>query len=456
MTSYSIHADHINRLMKVNIEKKKYSNERRGRVHLLPFATRNDRTTFENGFMPVIAGAFRKLYEEPVDIKEDVTNVEDILQGIQFKEESAERRFEHYLETELYNITNGIIHDISQVKHIPLSSEDKARKGELDLAHFVYDTFLAPYADEFLAELEEIKPQNILLNLFNAEGKQTKKGINKLYGNHLPHIVEQFREDFLLLLRHPSFCMQYIDLFFVHYTYIVITQLVLQVSRFEKFDEDNWIDLYFFYQEEKAARWRNGYKWGYRRVQTEMANFYAHEHLLNIVAEVDFSDDRNLLYHDIASHLKDDDAKSQYIDSANKWMREIYIPLREVSRSYIEATTLSELFEEMYEQIKPNITSELNSRYPKGLDELFNKYFYKHGGSLGKLNSLNQSQILLLVAVSVGENRLELNRLWDEMELRGVYLDYKTREVIVELLDGLNYIEKKSDSGDAQYVKPIL
>ena len=76
---------------------------------------------------------------------------------------------------------------------------------------------------------------------------------DKLYGNHLPRIVEQFREDFLLLLKHPSFCMQYIDLLFVHYTYIVITQLVLQVSRFEQFNEENWIDLYFFLSRRKSS-----------------------------------------------------------------------------------------------------------------------------------------------------------------------------------------------------------
>lgn len=63
---------------------------------------------------------------------------------------------------------------------------------------------------------------------------------------------------------------------------------------------------------------------------------------------------------------------------------------------------------------------------------------------------------MLLVAVSVGTERLELNLLWDEFEKRGIFVDYKTKEVIVDLLDSLNYIEKKSDSGDAQYVKPIL
>ncbi|MDS9471543.1 DNA phosphorothioation-dependent restriction protein DptG [Sporosarcina pasteurii] len=456
MTSYTIQSDRVNRLMGVDLEQKKYSNGRRGRVHLLPFPTRNDRTEFENGFMPVVAGAMRKLFGEEIEIEGHATRTEDVLQSIQFREETTERRFENYLEKELQNISSGHIQDLSQLKFIPLSSEERARKGELDLAHFVHDTFLAPYAEEFIEKLNELEPQNILLNLLSTETEQPTKGVDKLYGNHLPRIVEQFREDFLLLLKHPSFCMQYIDLLFVHYTYIVITQLVLQVSRFEQFNEENWIDLYFFYQEEKAARWRDGYKWGYRRVQTEMANFFAHEHLLNIVSEVSFSDERNLLYHDIAQHLKDEEAEGQYIESVNKWMKEVYIPLREVSRNYEESSTLSGLFQEMYEQIKPNISNEINSRYPKGLDELFNKYFYKHGGSLGKLNSLNQSQVLLLVAISVGESRLELNRLWDELEIRGVYLDHKTREVFVELLDGLNYIEKKSDSGDAQYVKPIL
>lgn len=458
MTSYKIQIDRVNRLMNVNLDKKRYSNERRGRIHLLPFATRNDRTEFDNGFIPVVAGAFRKLYGEPIEIEGHSTRLDDVLQGIQFKEDSTGRRFEHYLETELENITNGVIHDLSQLRYIPLSAENKARKGELDLAHFVHDTFLAPYAEEFKEKVNELEPQNILLNLLSDETVEERKGSSILYGNKLPGIAEQFRDDFLLLLKYPSFCIQYIDLLFVHYTYIVITQLILQVSRFEQFNEDNWIDVFFFYQEEKAARWRNGYKWGYRRIQTEMSNFYTHEHLLNIVGEVSFSDDRNLFYHDVVRQLDEqgEEAVSEYVKSVNEWMKEVYIPLREGSRTYKELTVPSELFQEMYEQIKPNIPNEINSRFPKGLDELFNKYFYKHGGSLGKLNSLNQRQVLLLTALSVGESRLELNRLWEEFEKRGVYLDHKTREVIIDLLDSLNYIEKKSDSGDAQYVKPIL
>ena len=51
---------------------------------------------------------------------------------------------------------------------------------------------------------------------------------------------------------------------------------------------------------------------------------------------------------------------------------------------------------------------------------------------------------------------ISLKQLFIEYEKRGVYFDRYSRESIVELLNKLNLIEKKSDSGDAQYVKPIL
>ena len=62
----------------------------------------------------------------------------------------------------------------------------------------------------------------------------------------------------------------------------------------------------------------------------------------------------------------------------------------------------------------------------------------------------------MLVAVSITEERVELKQLWKELENRGVWLDHHSKEEVVKMLDKLNYMEKKSDSGDAQYVKSIL
>ena len=43
-----------------------------------------------------------------------------------------------------------------------------------------------------------------------------------------------------------------------------------------------------------------------------------------------------------------------------------------------------------------------------------------------------------------------------EYERRGLFFDQESTKKIEELLNNLNYIDKKSDSGGIQYVKSIL
>lgn len=54
------------------------------------------------------------------------------------------------------------------------------------------------------------------------------------------------------------------------------------------------------------------------------------------------------------------------------------------------------------------------------------------------------------------EEKLSLNEVFRQFELRGVFLDQPSKDEIVQFYTKLNLIEKKSDSGDAQYVRRIL
>ena len=51
---------------------------------------------------------------------------------------------------------------------------------------------------------------------------------------------------------------------------------------------------------------------------------------------------------------------------------------------------------------------------------------------------------------------MRLNDVFSEFELRGVFLDNHSKSEVMRYYEKLNLIEKKSDSGDAQYVKRIL
>ncbi|MEM5611818.1 DNA phosphorothioation-dependent restriction protein DptG [Bacillus thuringiensis] len=70
--------------------------------------------------------------------------------------------------------------------------------------------------------------------------------------------------------------------------------------------------------------------------------------------------------------------------------------------------------------------------------------------------NISQDMLLLLTALSLKKERKPLKQVFIDLEARGLFFDRYSKEEIVQLFDKLNLIDKKSDSGDAQYVKPIL
>ena len=64
--------------------------------------------------------------------------------------------------------------------------------------------------------------------------------------------------------------------------------------------------------------------------------------------------------------------------------------------------------------------------------------------------------LLVITTLCVKDKKIKLNQLFKEYERRGLFFDRYSKNEIVKLLNELNLIDKKSDSGDAQYVKPIL
>ena len=58
--------------------------------------------------------------------------------------------------------------------------------------------------------------------------------------------------------------------------------------------------------------------------------------------------------------------------------------------------------------------------------------------------------------LSENDGKIRLAKLFEEFEKRGLLFDRESRKHIVELFEKMNLLEKRSDSGDAQYVKYIL
>lgn len=72
------------------------------------------------------------------------------------------------------------------------------------------------------------------------------------------------------------------------------------------------------------------------------------------------------------------------------------------------------------------------------------------------LNLSEETLIFLTKLCIKDQEQMRLKDVFGEMELRGVYLDNQSKEQAAIYYEKLNLIEKKSDSGDAKYVKRIL
>ena len=71
--------------------------------------------------------------------------------------------------------------------------------------------------------------------------------------------------------------------------------------------------------------------------------------------------------------------------------------------------------------------------------------------------NISEERLIFLTKICVKDQELiRLKDVFVEFERRGVFLDSNSKEQVAQYFEKLNLIEKKSDSGDAKYVKRIL
>ena len=82
--------------------------------------------------------------------------------------------------------------------------------------------------------------------------------------------------------------------------------------------------------------------------------------------------------------------------------------------------------------------------------------FFRH--TLGYTIGVTENDIIMFTKIILAENegKLKLSLLFEKFEERGLIFDRESKRKITELFEKMNFLEKRSDSGDAQYVKSVL
>ncbi len=435
-------------------------NNFKGYSPLLPFQTRHpERVKFDNGFNSILGEFTRielnKKWTDNLDLDKIVT---DILCNDSVITNGYDEKLEVILRQYLFNDNELNILNPYLFSYIPLS-DNKQSVGEKDIALFLRDIFCQD--NQELVDFFEINKSNhAIINLILSNiTKLDDKISEKRYKSFLNNIVDLFNEDINFAIKHEKFLINNISNIFVFYYFIYISQLILKLNKdYHEYDE-NIEELYFLLDWESVSKNRktvNGYGWHFLKSKSN-----------NLAAKISVVDQLNVLLgtenysllSDIHKHYKmlDIHEQKEFIEYLKKWVYDYRI-VRGFD-SIILPNNLEELTNILFESLndKKGIDNKISrSSYPLNLEEVTKNFFAKRRGRYGLVLNITRDLLLTVTALCVKDKKIKLNQLFNEYEKRGLFFDKYSKEEIESFLTKLNLIDKKSDSGDAKYVRPIL
>jgi DNA phosphorothioation-dependent restriction protein DptG len=426
----------------------------------LPFSTRGtERPKFNKGFKGILGGFTRNITSKKLVREVDIqTIIQETFKLVEVSDEDApyfEQILRMYLQDR--NESMKVFHP-HVFLYLPFS-DGPEKKGEQEFAKFLSD--ILGQQDNTFQNIFMNHPSNDLITklvLGQLNGLEENIENNK-YANKIPYISDTFKNDFLFLIKHEDYFKNHYELFLSYYYFFYISQLTLKLSQKSKarFELNN--EIYYTLDWETSSKNRKSYTYGYQMIKGAARNLLID---INCLEHLNFLIGRDSLSYleiketfDALSEEKQNTFMMMLRDWVNEYRTHLSLsPVNNLDLEYFSlVNSLYISIEEAYE--KPTLQGPRN-RYALSIEEIGKKFFLKTRGSLGYMLNVSQDLLLLLTALSIKNERKSLKQVFVELEIRGMYFDRYSREEIVKLLDKLNVLDKKSDSGDAQYVKPIL
>lgn len=408
-------------------------------------------------FSRIICG---KELERKFDINEFIQNVED---GIgEFEGSTSREAFRNIIKIIFINDDNKLVNfNINTLNYRFSTDEDKK------YAKFLYSIFYHQELNSLAKEYYNRKINNLIYSLIlkalpNLKDKDTEANE---YENYIPFIKDLFLEDFKFILSNEELYNNSLQRFLEYYYMFYVSQLAMKLSKFEKADLTRPDRIYYTLSWERTSESRTAYKFGWELLKNSVNKLFSHAVTLDFLNHNGFWGKYNYVQlFEAFNNTNDVNIKEQITTLINTYIQSIknvnwsgFVP------SNIESG--NECFDKVYELFECIDYQFNNSDSRKGPYEKYkNKYVNFVYKSFGKMRghlkynlNLTEDDIILMTKICINKNeKLKLGILFDEFEKRGLFFDKFSKIKIIQLYEKLNLLEKKSDSGDAQYVRSVL
>lgn len=274
-----------------------------------------------------------------------------------------------------------------------------------------------------------------------------------------------FEEDFAYILEDSKRLREYLvsllELYFFSYT----AQTSLQLNRFMDGERDNNIPLYFCLEWEKTSQSRLCFTEGWQKLQGAIEKIFAHAITLEILNQTnDGSElvDYIRLGEIVLSEEKDTEVSEQ-IDQLTALYRASItdcVEMNELEKKPSPAGKTSSSLKYLFDSIRVQFENTGRIRAYGSYANKFESYckrYLKSRGRSGLMLNLSEEDLIFITKLCIkDQEQMRLKDVFKGFERRGIFLDDISKEQATEYYEKLNLIEKKSDSGDAKYVKRIL
>lgn len=436
-------------------------------LELLPYNTKFKDTQFN--FREVIGEFIRlvghKALPDAVDSDEVINNV---LDQIEFEHVNQRSEFKQIVKTLFLDEHNQLYLFHPQTLYYINTVENENRKLALFLYNVLWNEEEAWNVDFSQDQSNDLMSELLFKSLpkLSSTSEQSKN-----YAAMIPEISNMFVEDFKWLVTKNELFTRQVEKIVAYYYFFYVTQFALRNESMFNASDRVIKPIYFTFEgEEKLSKTRVSYEFGWKSVERSITRTFSH---INYLKMLNFSNDSKskfLSYQEVAERVRsmsledqnrvEQDMNQLIEEYKNKLSGDSKWGLMGIVAAPYDVRALNKmyLFLNMIDhQFNQTSRSKPYKEYIQWFVYFCQKTFLKSRGRAGKMLILDTDYLLFFTKMIIkNEPKIRLKRLFEEFERRGIVFDRDTQTSVVDYFEKLNLLEKKSDSGDAIYVKAFL
>lgn len=374
----------------------------------------------------------------------------------------------------------------SLLRYLPATVKKK------DFGKFVFDVFLNDDTKNKLSKVikEEVNPLDDMVNnaysqLNVLQALPADKEYSRVFGDELKELFEIMNLDFQAALDNVIDSMAELEFLLSYYLFIYLSQFALRIDvdingRADK--ENDLIFPLFKGAKEGVSEDRECVSNGWRRIEKKTQKIFKHMIVLNML-NCHTNESPYYTYSDLYKIYEDDPNERASMDEAVDYIIDQYtvrfkhdtdapgIDVDFSQLAYPHEEDCTQQFREKVKYLFNCVSLQLESKnyrqnvvsYVAGnYNHILKMRFVKTWGQMGQMMMITNEDLITMISICqrssnrmIAGRGIQISDLFEEFKKRGLCMDGKTKQFVIDYLVQINLIDSKCDSEEAQYVKRI-